>query len=292
MADHFDEALQLIQSGRLDEARIYLEELLEEDPSNIDLIYNLGLCYVDLGQLEKGVELLYRCIQLAPKHTHAYTALGVAYLKMSDLKKAKEYTMMALAADPENPVALKNLGAIFGREGDSLKALYYLRRSYEINPKDPQTVYGLAFAYKALGDFEQAGSYFNKLLEMDVPESLLRLARDGLREIAAKEFKSTGPRMDAVFYLLDALRIFKGKSLEEIKDISFEIGMLGRHGLDINDHSARHILRSLPGAFTALQLVCIMYAGFKQFEPGMDLGIDLSEEYEMAERLMGEEAGI
>jgi hypothetical protein len=41
--------------------------------------------------------------------------------------------------------------------------------------------------------------------------------------------------MDAVFYLLDALRLFRGKSLQEIREITFEIGMLGRYGLDIND---------------------------------------------------------
>lgn len=38
----------------------------------------------------------------------------------------------------------------------------------------------------------------------------------------------------------------------------------------------------------ALQLVCIMYAGFKRIEPGMDIGVDLGEEWEMAVRLMGE----
>ena len=39
--------------------------------------------------------------------------------------------------------------------------------------------------------------------------------------------------MDAVFCLLDALRLFRGMSREEIREITFEIGMLGRHGLDI-----------------------------------------------------------
>jgi tetratricopeptide (TPR) repeat protein len=78
--DHFEEALKLIRVGRLDEARIYLEELLRENPDNTDLLYNLGLCYVDLGQLEKGIELLHRCLQLAPSHPHAYVALGLAYL--------------------------------------------------------------------------------------------------------------------------------------------------------------------------------------------------------------------
>ncbi len=29
-----------------------------------------------------------------------------------------------------------------------------------------------------------------------------------------------------------------------------------------------------------------MYAGFKRIEPGLDIGVDLGEECEMAERLM------
>ena len=49
---------------------------------------------------------------------------------------------------------------------------------------------------------------------------------------------------------------------------------------------ARNGLRSLPGrTFSALELLCIMYAGFKRIEPGIDIGVDLGEEWEMAERL-------
>ena len=60
--DHFDLALKLLAAGRLDEARIYLEELLRQDPDNPDLLYNLGLCYVDLSQPDRGIELLHRCL--------------------------------------------------------------------------------------------------------------------------------------------------------------------------------------------------------------------------------------
>ncbi len=56
-----------------------------------------------------------------------------------------------------------------------------------------------------------------------------------------------GPRMDAVFYLRDALRLSPGESLEEIREISFEIGMLGRHGLDISGPKETHVLRALLG---------------------------------------------
>ena len=286
MTDHLPTPSSYLASGQLDEARIYLEELLRQDPENPDLHYNLGLCYVDLGQLDQGRELLHRCLQLAPGHSHACVALALGYQRAGDLLRAKEYTMQALATDPGNPVALKNLGAILGKEGDSLRALYYLRRSFEIDPLDPQTVYGLAFAYMELGDMELAQKHFQKVLKMEAPEELRVLARDGLRRIAARELKARGPRMDAVFYLLDAMRLFRGKSLQEIQEITFEIGILGKYGLDINDPQESHVLRALPGrTFSALQLICIMYAGFKRIEPGMDIGVDLGEEWGMAEWL-------
>jgi len=75
----------------------------------------------------------------------------------------------------------------------------------------------------------------------------------------------------------------------ELQEITFEIGFHGQYGLDINDPQETHVLRSLPGkTFSALELLCIMYDGFKQFEPGMDIGVELGEEWEMAERFKGE----
>jgi hypothetical protein len=147
-------------------------------------------------------------------------------------------------------------------------------------------VYGLAFVYMELGDIEQAQKHFQKVLVLEAPEELRVLARDELRRIAARELKARGPRMDAVFYLLDAMRLFRGKSLQEIQEITFEIGMLGKYGLDINDHQESHVLQALPGrTFSALQLICIMYAGFKRIEPGMDIGVELGEEWGMAEKV-------
>ncbi len=119
---------------------------------------------------------------------------------------------------------------------------------------------------------------------MEAPEELRGLARDGLRRIVVRGLKARGPRMDGSLLSGWAMRLFRGKSLQEI---TFEIGMLGKYGLDINDPQESHVLRALPGrTFSALQLICIMYAGFKRIEPGMDIGVELGEEWGMAERLM------
>ena len=61
-------------------------------------------------------------------------------------------------------------------------------------------MYGLAFAYMELGDMEPAQKHFQAVLEMEAPEELRGLARNGLSKIAARELKARGPRMDAVFY--------------------------------------------------------------------------------------------
>jgi hypothetical protein len=57
--------------------------------------------------------------------------------------------------------------------------------------------------------------------------------------------------------------------------------------LDINDPDQKYSLRSLPGKFSGLHLCSIMYAAFKQFAPGEDVGIDFSKEYEAAISMRG-----
>jgi hypothetical protein len=69
--------------------------------------------------------------------------------------------------------------------------------------------------------------------------------------------------------------------------IVFEIALLGRSGLDINDPAKRYSLRSLPGDYSGLHLVSLMYTGMKLIDPSADAGIDLSREYEQAVKMKG-----
>ena len=47
-----------------------------------------------------------------------------------------------------------------------------------------------------------------------------------------------------------------------------------------SDTSLEH---RLPGKYSALNVVTIMYAAFQQFAPETDLGIDLAREYQAAQ---------
>src|SRR5208283_2266273 len=89
-------------------------------------------------------------------------------------------------------------------------------------------------------------------------------------------------RPDAVMYCLNALQLFDKMKLEQVKKIGFEIALLGRQGLATTEAAEKYQLKSLPGKFSGLHLVCLMYVAFKQVAPDYDLGFDLTKEYEMA----------
>lgn len=56
-------------------------------------------------------------------------------------------------------------------------------------------------------------------------------------------------------------------------------------GLDINDSAQKYTLTRMPGNFSVLDLVSLMFVGFRQIDPSLNGGIDLSKEFEEAEKL-------
>ena len=86
-----------------------------------------------------------------------------------------------------------------------------------------------------------------------------------------------------VFYLLDAMRLIRGRPLEEVREIAFEIGMLGQYGLDINDPKETHVLRAARRGGASQRWSCCASCapGLQRIEPWMDIGVDLGDEWEM-----------
>lgn len=79
----------------------------------------------------------------------------------------------------------------------------------------------------------------------------------------------------AVYYCLDALKRYDTMPAEKIRELAFEISMVGRNGLDYASPDQKYNLQSLPDEkFSGLHLMCLMYAGFKRIAPEHDLHMD------------------
>lgn len=94
---------------------------------------------------------------------------------------------------------------------------------------------------------------------------------------------SPAGQMAVMFYCLDALKFLDGKTRDQVQAVAFEIGMLGRSGIDPDNRTSKFNLASVPGkTFSSLQLLAWMYTSFKELDPSLDTGLEFAKEWEMA----------
>lgn len=283
----FERSMRLLSDGKLEDARFILEDLAFRSPNDPNVLYNLGMCYSDLGDLDIAIDILNRCVKIVPLYSNAYVALGVAYGRQGMQKEAVIQFRKGIELDKNNSYAYSNLASILGKMGDNFNALKYMKLAYDIDAFDPHTLYGLGLMYQILGDQVNATIFYKKLVELGTPQELVDFAKDSLRNIAVRIVKEKGFRTDAMFYCLSALEMFEKMKKEDIQKIAFEIGIKGTEGIDINNSSKRYTLKSMQGDFSGLQLISYMYVGFKIIVPEQNIGIDISREYNVAKQMFG-----
>ena len=84
-------------------------------------------------------------------------------------------------------------------------------------------------------------------------------------------------------YCLAAIQHFEEMGFDEIKNIGFEIGLLGQQGIDPSNHDKKYTLQSIPGKeFTGLQLLAYMYSAFQVIDPFLDTGLAFKKEAHVA----------
>ncbi len=91
------------------------------------------------------------------------------------------------------------------------------------------------------------------------------------------------PRQEVLRYIADALAAFDALGPRRTEQIALEIALLGERGLDIADPVPKYALKTLPGTYSGLHLLAIMYTAFRQIDPTIDIGADFLREYEMAQ---------
>lgn len=94
----------------------------------------------------------------------------------------------------------------------------------------------------------------------------------------------TTEKPEAYTFCLDALSRFDGQSSEKIFAVISEISILGMNGIDHTTPGKIYTLKSYPGEnFSGLHLLCLMYVGFKLYDPKIDCGLDFGEAYQLAQ---------
>ena len=262
-----------------------LELLRHHHPDNVAVHYNLGMALSDQGNLARAISVLRKAVALDPEDGDVRVALGVALARHGHIDDAVEELLEAIAFAPTNPWAYRNLGGILLREGKAAEAEPHLRRAVELNPDDPAARSGLGKCLIELDRVDDADEHLIEAIRLDPHGRAGDAAKEDRSRIAQINFRKRMPggvRPDAVMYCLGAVKRFEKMTTQQVQGVGFEIAILGMQGINPADSEKQYTLKSLPGQFSGLQLLCTMYVAFKRFAPDKDTGFDVSREYSVA----------
>jgi len=279
-----------LAQGESEKGIAMLRLALERDPNDTDALFNLGMGLGDQDEAGEGLELLERLVTIQSDYPGAWVALGVAQARAGNLDGAIQAFREVVTREPQNGLARKNLGAVLSQAGRLDDALDHLKAAVVLLKDDAQAWLNLAMNLEQSGQTAEAVIAYRQVMALSPGSQLSEKAEQGRNRITTAKFREAGGdelRPDVLAHCGEALRIFKDMPKDEVQRISVEIAMLGTKGLSVNDPSGKYTLRSLPGNFSGLQLLCFQYVGFKIIDPTLDIGFDIAAEYEEAKRLLG-----
>ena len=285
-----DQGANHLKQGNTEKGIATLRVALERDPADAAALFNLGMSLVEARHVGEALELLERLVAIAPDYPSAWVALGVAQGSFGEIDVAIQSFREALARHPQDPFAHKNLGAALSQSGQLDEACDHLKAAVVLLPSDAQAWLNLAMNLEQSGVTAEAETAYQRVIVLDPGGHLAEKAEAGRNRITQIKFRNAGGalRPDVLTYCGDAIKMFDAMPKEDVQRITLEIAMLGAKGLSVNDPSTKYQLRSLPGDFTGLHLLCIEYVGFKIIDPTVDIGFDIYAEYAEACRLHGQ----
>ena len=180
----FEELTDLyIQTNHLRDAITQADEMLKQNPDNVDARRMLGRIYMKMistqdnrineDYLHKAIEQLQKVTEKEPKDAESWVALGRLYRVSNSSVDAEKAYNKALEAEADNEEALTGLAMLYSDLGDNKRAIEKLKLATEKNPNE-RTLIALGTAYEQMRDYKNAADALKQALEMQPDNARLQ----------------------------------------------------------------------------------------------------------------------
>lgn len=173
--EKLQQALDLCNKNKFDDALVILEEIVKTEPDNSETWRLLAqVHWIHMHMPDKAYDELIEALRCEPKNIWALVLMGNLLTKeKNDFKHAKEYYDKVLEYHPDNAIALNNIAATYMEIGEYEKALPYMEKALAIDDSYANSYYGLALCYYKLNRLEDAFNTCHKgaLKSVERPEN-------------------------------------------------------------------------------------------------------------------------
>ena len=164
-------ALGLDTLDRTDEAKVALEKLITEHPSDREAIMALGNILRGRKQFAECADVYSKGIDTITKPERPnwviYYFRGICYERSKQWPKAEVDMKKALELFPEQPLVLNYLGYSWVDQGINLDdGMRMIQRAVEQRADDGYIVDSLGWAYYRIGNYEQAVKHLEHAIEL------------------------------------------------------------------------------------------------------------------------------
>ena len=166
-AQDAQKAAALLSEGKINEAVAAFEKIVEENPTNANSQYNLGVAYERRDQYEKARERFEEAIKIKPDFGSAYLSIGNSFMAQKNFVDAITPLSKAVELLPQSYEAAYNLGACYSNSGNYAEAEGAYKKAIAINPKEPVVHQQLGMALLGQSKKDEAKMEFQKYLELN-----------------------------------------------------------------------------------------------------------------------------
>jgi predicted O-linked N-acetylglucosamine transferase (SPINDLY family) len=155
----------LFLQRRFQEAVSPLSEAFQ-DAHTQGLGYNLGYCYLALGDPARATVALEREVNAFPNFVDAYNLLALSLMQQSRHDEAVTVLASALARAPRSAGTHLNFGNALTNLRRFEEAIACFEKAMELQPDLSQAHNNLGYAFKALGRFDEAIASYEQALRI------------------------------------------------------------------------------------------------------------------------------
>jgi len=162
-----NQAFELQQNARLDEALVLYEMLLKRRCKDPTFLTNYGVLLKRKREFTKAKELFEEAIKLYPKRSESYSNIALIMSMEGKQDQAITYIKKALLLEPKNTTYLYNHGIFLFRNGQLNSAKSVFKELIRFSPDYDQAYAELAILQLELSDIDAAERLIRKAISLN-----------------------------------------------------------------------------------------------------------------------------
>ena len=164
IADTLVNAVQLHQSGDLQQAEKLYKQLLQSNPDDPALLHSLGVVAYQTGKHDKAVELITKAIAGNQRIPQFHNTLGLVFEAFGKFEKAIAAYQQAVSLKPDYAEAYHNMAIAVQSQGRYADAVEKCIQALSLRPDYAQAYNTMAFSLEKQNHFADAIENYRKAI--------------------------------------------------------------------------------------------------------------------------------